>query len=113
MRPAIDILHAWLADDPIPGGWEIDVDEGPEGGQPNGIGEIEPSDAREWFSEMGETHHRARVIVTVTGPWESGPRPSVARYQELERERRERIRLREEDRVLAEAARIQARKGIR
>lgn len=39
-----------------------------EGGQPNGRGEIEPSDYREWYTPERESHRRK--VITFTGPWE-------------------------------------------
>lgn len=47
-----------------------DVDAEIEGGQPNGVGEIEPSDYREWYTEARETHHRKKV--TLYGEWQPG-----------------------------------------
>lgn len=46
-----------------------------EGGQPNGLGIIEPSDYREWFHEARESHHR--LVVTLYGPWVEGPARGV------------------------------------
>lgn len=60
-------------------GWTIDEDQ--EGGQPNGSGEIEPSDYREWFSPERETHHRQ--VITLLGPWEIGPTAATVKLQEV------------------------------
>lgn len=45
--------------------WELD--EQWEGGQPNGLGEIEPTTEREWFTPERETHRRK--VISLTGPW--------------------------------------------
>ena len=47
---------------------DMDCDESWEGGQPNGIGTIEPSDYREWYTPERESHRRR--VVTFIGPWE-------------------------------------------
>lgn len=48
-----------------------DVEPDVEGGQPNGLGHIEPSDSRDWFTPARESHHRHRL--TLYGPWLEGP----------------------------------------
>lgn len=53
----------------VPAGWEVDVYEKLQGGQPNGIGEIEPSWYREWFRDGRESHDRRETEVTIIGPW--------------------------------------------
>lgn len=40
-----------------------------ETGQPNGVGTIESSDSREWFSDARVTHRRR--VQTFIGPWEA------------------------------------------
>ncbi|URP22328.1 hypothetical protein SEA_BIG4_295 [Microbacterium phage Big4] len=97
--------------------WEFD--EYIEGGQPNGRGDIESNDTREWFSESRESHHRQ--VYTIYGPWEIGPTPEVqerrdrqaAHMKRIADEARaavERNRVREEDRILAQAEEIRARR---
>lgn len=68
-------------------GWEADIEQ--EGGQPNGGGEIESNDSREWFHPDGETHHRA--VITITGPWVDGPTNAV-RIRREEQARRKAAR---------------------
>lgn len=53
----------------LPDGWDAEVDH--EGGQPNGLGEIEPSDEREWFTKARESHHRVKIVLY--GEWQEGP----------------------------------------
>jgi hypothetical protein len=48
-----------------------EVEKDTEGGQPNGSGELEPSNDREWFTKDRETHHRE--VITIYGPWIEGP----------------------------------------
>lgn len=95
----------------LPDDFEIDFDDEDEGGQPNGIGEIEPSDYREWYSDARESHHRTRVIVTIYGPWEEGPTEGARRAQEREAAYAEKRRQAEEERILAKAAEILAARG--
>lgn len=61
-------------------GWEADVEE--EGGQPNGIGEIEDNYSREWFDPERESHHR--TTLTIHGPWIAGPTDAVRKRREAE-----------------------------
>ncbi len=61
---------------------EWEVEEEIEGGQPNGIGEIEENYAREWFSQERETHHRLHYHVI--GKWIDGPT-----YEEAQRRARD------------------------
>lgn len=100
LRSAIHVL-------PVPDRWEIDVDETVQGGQPNGIGEIETSDSREWFSEERETHHRARIVVEIVGPWDEGPTEWAGQIQESRAHERDR----EEGRILRAAEAIRARRN--
>jgi hypothetical protein len=68
----------------LPDGWELEANT--EGGQPNGSGETEPSDYREWFTEERETHHRN--VITLYGPWVKGPTEAGRRAQESAARRR-------------------------
>lgn len=47
---------------------KFEREESWEGGQPNGRGEIEPSDYREWYTPERESHRRK--VITFTGEWE-------------------------------------------
>lgn len=87
--------------------WQLDVEDRQEGGQPNGAGEIESSEDREWFRPERETHHRRVITHTLVGPWEPGPTDSAARAQQ----RAEMDRLSREERTLREADEIRARRG--
>lgn len=91
----------------LPEGWEVDSDE--EGGQPNGNGTIEPSDYREWFSDMRESHHRQRI--TLYGSWEEGPRDYILKRQEARRWDLRREAQEREERTLHEAKEILARRA--
>lgn len=70
-------------------GDKFEIEEEAEGGQPNGIGTIEPNGYREWFTEERETHHRQTF--TIIGPWIEGPTEIGLRAQRREAERRERL----------------------
>lgn len=88
-------------------GWEIDDEQ--EGGQPNGSGEIESSNSREWFSPERETHHRR--VITLTGPWEDGPTDGALVQQKTAEKNREAEKARREEHVLLEAQAILARRA--
>lgn len=80
----------------LPEGWELEAST--EGGQPNGMGVIEPSDYREWFHDERESHHR--TVITIIGPWLDGPTEDARRVQESRA--RERARAAEAERDLYE-----------
>lgn len=102
------VLAEWQRSGFIPEGWDIDVEEFWEGGQPNGVGEIESSDSREWFSDERETHHRTRLEVTAIGPWESGARGWIVDKQRADAIRMATAVQHEEDLILAKAEAIRA-----
>jgi hypothetical protein len=108
---AQEAILAWVGGSPLPEGWEVDVDDGPEGGQPNGVGTIESSDAREWFSPDRESHHRERLVITVIGPWTPGARVWVESLRDREAAARALDELRHEDAVLRHAERIKAKRA--
>ncbi|GAW50591.1 MULTISPECIES: hypothetical protein [unclassified Nocardioides] len=85
----------------LPDGWQIEAED--EGGQPNGSGEIEESNYREWFSPERETHHR--TVITLTGPWLDGPTEHAMRAQESA----DRERARTADAERAEYERLRAK----
>jgi len=100
-----------------PSKWEVEVDI--EGGQPNGVGEIEPNSAREWFYSENETHHRE--VYYIYGKWESGPTPDEAARRERVAvakarraaeiaEQKERNRPSEEEEILRKAQEILERR---
>ena len=91
----------------VPAGWEKDDEQ--EGGQPNGGGEIETSDSREWFSPERETHHRR--VITLTGPWEDGPTASALMQRKTAERNREAEKTQREERTLREAQEILARRA--
>lgn len=95
-----DMIHAAS----LPEGWEVDFGE--EGGQPNGLNKIEPSDWREWFSDERESHHRQRIVLI--GPWEEGPREHIRVQVEAERRSQVRAAQAHEEHVLREADAIRA-----
>ena len=103
---------------PISEGWELEQDV--EGGQPNGVGTIEPNDAREWFYTENETHHRTRIVLY--GPWQAGPTPDEAerrkkvaqhkaRLAEEKAREQEKNRPSEEEKILKQAEEILARRA--
>lgn len=47
------------------------VESAVESGQPNGIGEIEPSWYREWYDDSRISHYRELGVIV--GPWEPKP----------------------------------------
>ena len=106
-REAFLVLLTDLADK----GWDVDVEDEPEGGQPNGANQIEPSNAREWFTPERETHHRSRIVLTVVGPWEEGLTEYARQRQEYEREWQEKNRIAEEQAILRRADEIRARRA--
>ena len=91
----------------VPDGWALE--HGTEGGQPNGAGDLEPSDAREWFKPERETHHRH--VITLYGPWEPGPTPWALKLQESARRAREVALRNQEERTLRDAAEILQRRA--
>ena len=94
-----------MTDKPIldlPDGWEIEDEQ--QGGQPNGSGVIEHSDAREWFTVQRETHHRR--VITLWGPWEEGATEGALIEQEINRRNRDRDLLRHEAQILRDAQKI-------
>jgi hypothetical protein len=87
--------------DVFPDADEWEIEEEFEGGQPNGIGEIESNDSREWFFPENETHHR--LVYHIRGAWQEGPT-----YQEAQRRLKEaahKAKLAEEAAARKEAAR--------
>lgn len=105
------ILADWMKTGTAPEGWEVDLDDDPEGGQPNGVGTIESSSEREWFTKERETHHRERLVITITGPWVPGPTETAKIYQEVQARNVQNALARREAQILAEAAEIQARRA--
>jgi hypothetical protein len=93
----------------LPDGWEVDNEQ--EGGQPNGGGEIEPSDSREWYTAERETHHRR--VITLIGPWEKGPTQGALIEVRTNQRNREAERVRSEDLTLMKAREIIARRTSR
>lgn len=89
--------------------WAAEVEDEEEGGQPNGAGEIEPSDFREWFTDERESHHRRKV--TLYGPWEEGPTQWAKTVQESRRLARERQAARDLANERAEYERLKAKYG--
>lgn len=87
-------------------GWHIEADR--EGGQPNGAGEIEDSDYREWYSEEREDHHR--YVFTFTGPWLAGARPEIVERTRIQREATAKAEAYQEERILRLAEEIRARR---
>lgn len=89
-------------------GWEADSEE--EGGQPNGIGEIEDNYSREWFDPERESHHRQAW--DFHSPWVEGPTAAVrekrekeaARQRQLAEEREAARKAAEPDEALLEVA---------
>lgn len=66
----------------LPDGWDVDVDTDEQGGQPNGCGEVEPSDYRDWYTVERESHHRERIVIEAYGPWQEGPTESARKHQQ-------------------------------
>lgn len=87
-------------------GWHIEADR--EGGQPNGAGETEPNDYREWFTEEREDHHR--YIFTFTGPWLPGARQEILDRTRIRREADAQVAARREETILQQAEEIRARR---
>jgi hypothetical protein len=46
---------------------DLEIDKSTETGQPNGIGQTEPSWYREWYHDGRVTHDRS--VITIYGPW--------------------------------------------
>jgi len=88
-------------------GWRIECDR--EGGQPNGAGETEPSDYREWFTEEREDHHR--YSFTFTGPWLPGARQEILDRTRIRRAATARTKQRNEETILQKADEIRARRA--
>lgn len=66
---------------------DTEYEERWEYGQPNGLGEIEPSWYREWYTPERETHRRK--VITLTGPWEPLPEESGSKKTSTEETERE------------------------
>lgn len=49
----------------LPEGWTVEEDS--QTGQPNGMGEVEPTWFRDWFDTKNATHDREEI--TLYGPW--------------------------------------------
>lgn len=102
-----DDVREWLFRAPE----SMDIDVGVDGGQPNGVGVLESSDNRDWFSLERESHHRLTVDIEWRGAWEEGARDWVTERVERVKAQRglnEEIR---QQAVLDEAARILARRA--
>jgi hypothetical protein len=95
----------------LPDGWTLDIEQ--EGGQPNGIGEIEDNYSREWFNPDNETHRRS--VINITGPWVEGPTEPVRLKREAEARRQAQLAQEREDARLAsepDEALLEVAKGL-